>query len=139
MRQLPESVRIQVLFQHEVLRALLGRLVHASERILRGDPATQQLRDAQRTLHDVLEVHLRQEEDVLAPLLRATCGPERRDRMHTNHCRALEALERQRGRPARQSALGSRRLALQMLAAMEAEEHELMGRAPLQEEPPRLH
>ncbi|HET9753113.1 MAG TPA: hemerythrin domain-containing protein [Myxococcales bacterium] len=139
MRQLPESVRIQVLFQHEVLRALLGRLVHASERILRGDPAAQQLRDAQRTLHDVLEVHLRQEEDVLAPLLRATCGPERRDRMHADHCRALRALERQVGRPPRQSASASRRLALRMLAAMEAEERELMGSAPRPEAQMSLH
>ena len=139
MRQLPESVRIQVLFQHEVLRALLGRMVHASERILHGDPAAQQLRDAQRTLHDVLEVHLRQEEDVLAPLLRATCGPERRDRMHADHCSVLRALERQRSRPPRQSATGSRRLALQMLAAMEAEERELMGSAPRPEPQLRVH
>ncbi|HET7786653.1 MAG TPA: hemerythrin domain-containing protein [Myxococcales bacterium] len=130
---------MQVLFQHEVLRALLGRLVHASERILHGDPATQQLRDAQRTLHDVLEVHLRQEEDVLAPLLRATCGPARRDRMHADHCRVLRVLERQRARPPRQSATGSRRLALQMLAAMEAEEHELIGSAPLPEPQLRVH
>jgi hemerythrin-like domain-containing protein len=135
VRQLPESVRIQVLFQHEVLRALLGRLVHASERILRGDPAAQQLRDAQRTLHDVLEVHLRQEEDVLAPLLRAICGAEQRDRMHAEHCRVLESLDRQRSRPPRQSAVGSRRLALQMLAAMEAEERELLVRPPRQEAP----
>jgi iron-sulfur cluster repair protein YtfE (RIC family) len=135
VRPLPESVRIQVLFQHEVLRALLGRLVHASERILHGDPGAQQLRDAQRTLHDVLEVHLRQEEDVLAPLLRATCGPERRDRMHAEHCKVLEALDRQRSRPPRQSAVASRRLALQMLAAMEEEERELMVRPPRAETP----
>ena len=77
MAQLPEFVRRRVLFQHEVLRALLRRLAHAAERTLRGEPAEQDLRDAERTLHDVLEVHVRQEEATLAPLLRARWDPDR--------------------------------------------------------------
>jgi len=120
--QLPEFVRRRVLFQHEVLRALLRRLAHAAERTLRGD-----LRDAERTLHDVLEVHVRQEEATLAPLLRARWDPDRLARLHANHCTALDALQMQRTRAPNESATASQRLVLRMLAAMAAEERDLLG------------
>lgn len=127
MAQLPEFVRRRVLFQHEVLRALLRRLAHAAERTLRGEPAEQDLRDAERTLHDVLEVHVRQEEATLAPLLRARWDPERLARLHANHCTALDALQMQRTRAPNESATASQRLVLRMLAAMAAEERDLLG------------
>jgi Hemerythrin HHE cation binding domain len=124
---LPESVRRQILFQHEVLRALLGRLVDAADRILRGEPAMQDLRDAQRTLHDVLEIHVRQEEEILAPLLRAQWGPERLARMYADHRKALDALQRQRTRKPNEAAAASHPLVLRMLAAMAAEERDMLG------------
>jgi iron-sulfur cluster repair protein YtfE (RIC family) len=127
MPQLPEAIRKQILFQHEVLRALLGRLAAAAERTLRNEAAVQDLRDAQRTLHDVLEVHLRQEEDVLAPLLCAIWPADRLARMHEEHTSALESLRRQRSRKPKQSATASIRLVLGLLARMAAEERELLG------------
>ena len=62
------------------------------------------MRDAERTLHDVLEVHVRQEEATLAPLLRARWDPERLARLHANHCTALDALQMQRTRAPNESA-----------------------------------
>lgn len=124
---LPESARIQLRFQHEVLRALLARLASASERVLRGEPAVQDLRDAQRTLHAVLEMHLRQEEATLASLPGAPADPRLLERVRAQHGLALNALVRQRGRPPRGSAAASARLVPRMLAAMDLEEEQLLG------------
>ena len=127
MAQLPQSVRMRILFQHEVLRALLRRLADAADRTLRGEPAMQDLRDAQRTLHDVLENHVRQEEAILAPVLRAQWGPDGLARMHANHCKVLEALQMQRTRKPNEAAAASGPLVLRMLAAMAAEERDVLG------------
>jgi iron-sulfur cluster repair protein YtfE (RIC family) len=127
MPRLPEPVRRQILFQHEVLRALLGRLAAAAERILRNEPAARELRDAQRTLYDVLEVHLRQEEETLAPILRGVIAPEQLARMHTEHASALESLRRQRSRKPKQSAAASLRLVLELLPRIAEEDRALLG------------
>ena len=126
--RLPESVRRQVLFQHEVLRALLRRLATAAERTLRDESAARDLRDAQRTLHDVLEIHLRQEEEVLAPILRGVLDPQQLARMHAQHASVLEFLRRQRSRKPKQSAAASLRLVLELLARVGEEDRDLLGR-----------
>ena len=127
MAQMPESIHNELHFQREVLRALLDRLARAAERILRGEPAVQELRDAQRTLHEVLEIHLRQEEAMLGPLLRTRWTSERTARLRAEHCSALQALQAERSRGARESAAASRLLVRRMLAAMAAEERDLDG------------
>jgi hemerythrin-like domain-containing protein len=127
MPRIPESVRKQILFQHEVLRALLRRLASAAEEILRGEPAARELRDAQRTLYDVLEVHLRQEEETLAPILRGVLEPDQLARMHAEHAGALESLRRQRSRKPKQSAAASLRLVLELLARIAEEDRDLLG------------
>lgn len=124
---LPESAQNQLRFQHEVLRALLARLASASGRVLRGEPAVQDLRDAQRTLHAVLEMHLRQEEAMLASLPVPPPDPGLLAHLRDEHGKALNALQRQRGRPPRESATASARLVPRMLAAIEGEERHLFN------------
>lgn len=127
MPPLPDSLRQQLHFQHGVLQALLGRLDGASERVLEGDAAVQELRDAQRSLHDVLEVHLRQEEDVLEAIDGADFPPERIAEIHARHGMAVRALERLRQRGPLPSAAASRRLVRALSQSLLAEEAGLQG------------
>lgn len=114
------SPRQQLLFEHEVLRALLTRVADAAQRTLGGEPAVQELRDATRSLQTVLEAHVEQEERVLAPFL-ARDGPDRLHRLRADHRKALETLRRLRTRPADKAAAGCKRLVPHLLDALERE------------------
>ena len=128
------SPRQQLLFEHDVLRALLEQLAETAESVLRGEAAVQQMRDAARSLQAVLDAHVAQEEKVLAPLL-ARRGPGRMQALRSGHRKALETLRRLRTRPAEQAAASSRRLVPHLIAAIEAEAKELLA-APLWRTPP---
>ncbi|MGZ6126480.1 MAG: hemerythrin domain-containing protein [Myxococcales bacterium] len=122
----PRSIRQQLLFEHEVLRALLGRVADAAERTLRGEPAVQDLRDAARSLQAVLEAHVQQEEQALAPLF-ARRSPQWLQDFRADHRRALETLRRLRTRPGDKAAGAAQRLVPHLLAAIEREGRDLLA------------
>lgn len=119
------SVRYQLLFQHEVLRALLGRLADAAERTARGQPAAQDLRDAARSLHAVMEAHVNQEEQLLEPFF-LRHAPRRLGQLRTDHRRGLEMLRKLRARPSAKAAAGYRRLVPVLMAAIERESRDIL-------------
>lgn len=120
------SVRQQLLFEHEVLRALLGRVADAAQRTLRGEPAVEDLRDAARSLQAVLEMHVEQEEHALAPVF-ARRSPRWLQDFRTDHRKALEALRRLRTRPGDKAAAAAQRLVPHLLAAIEREGRDLLA------------
>ena len=120
------SIRQQLLFEHEVLRALLGRLADLAERTRRGEPAVQELRDAARSLCAVLEVHVEQEERALARFF-ARHGPQRLQELRNDHRKALETLRRLRARPPENAAAGCRRLVPVLMAAIEREGRDILA------------
>jgi hypothetical protein len=122
----PRSIREQLLFEHEVLRALLGRVADAAERTLRGEPAVQELRDIARSLQAVLEAHVEQEEQALAPIF-ARRDPRWLQDFRENHRKALETLRRLRSRPGDKAAAACQRLVPHLLAAIEREGRDLLA------------
>jgi hypothetical protein len=123
-----EAVRQRVLGEHAILRVLIERLRQAAVKA-RSDGCTQELRDAGRTLHLVLEAHARVEEDVLGPSLLASGGTRRLEELHEGHLRALAKLQRMQGRGYKRHAALAARLAPHLLAALDLEERELVGTA----------
>jgi iron-sulfur cluster repair protein YtfE (RIC family) len=119
------SVRYQLLFHHEVLRALLGRLADAAERTASGQPAAQDLRDAARSLHAVMEAHVNQEEQLLEPFFRRH-SPKRLAQLRADHRRGLEMLRKLRQRPSSDAAAGYRRLVPVLMAAIERESRDIL-------------
>ena len=118
------SVR-QILFEHDVLRALLSRLGDAAERCAQGKLATQDLRDSARTLDAALEAHVRHEEEVLAPFLEKQGQAARLRQLRDSHQRVLALLRKLRSREPKRSASGSGKLARRILAALDSEDSEL--------------
>jgi len=129
------SIRQQLLFQHEVLRVLLGRVADTAERTLQGEPAVQELRDAARSLYAVLEAHVAQEEQVLAPFF-ARRGLQRMQELRADHRKALETLRRIRTRPPEKAAAACRRLVPHLLAAIEREGRDILGASLWRSRPP---
>lgn len=121
----PDASVQKLLFDHEVLRALLTRLGDAAKRCSQGNVAAQDLRDSARTLHAVLEAHARYEEEVLAPLLEAKGESARFGQLRESHQRVIELLRKVRCRDLKRSASGSGKLARHLLATLDAEETEL--------------
>lgn len=132
-----------------MLRALLGRVAEAAQRTLRGEPAIQDLRDAARSLQAVLETHVEQEEQALAPLF-ARRGARWLEGFRTDHRRTLESLRRLRTRPGDKAASAAQRLVPHLLAAIEREGRDLLApevwrkssghvAAPEGPRPPRSH
>lgn len=117
------SIRHQILFQHEVLHALLGRLAEVAERIVQGKPAAQELRDAARSLYAVMEAHVAQEEQLLAPLL---SSPREKEQLRREHRRGLELLNKLRTRPSGEAAAGYLRVVPLLMAAIERERREIL-------------
>lgn len=123
--RVPDASVQQILFEHEVLRALLSRLGDAAERCSQGKLAAQDLRDSARTLDAVLETHARHEEEVLAPLLEADGQTARLGQLRNSHQRVIELLRKLRRSELKRSASGSATLVRHLLAALDAEDTEL--------------
>jgi hypothetical protein len=121
------SVRHQLLFQHEVLHALLNRVAEAATRTAQGKPAAQELRDAARSLHAVMKAHVEQEERLLAPLL---ARDERRPHRRDDHRHGLETLRTLRALPACEAAASYLRLVPFLADAMEREDREILEGGP---------
>lgn len=119
------SVQHQLLFQHEVLHALLGRLAEAAERTVQGKPAAQELRDAARSLQVVMEAHVDQEELLLGPLL-SRGSPHRLQQLRADHRRGLEMLRKLSTRPPGQAAVEYQRVVPLLVAAIERESREIL-------------
>jgi Hemerythrin HHE cation binding domain len=116
------SLAQRLLFQHAVLRVLLGRLSDAAKRTVKDESAVQDLRDAQRTLQTVLEAHARNEEAVFGPLLECAGDTARLEWVRGGHQRVLTALRAAAALPPRRFAASATRLALLLLSSLAAEE-----------------
>lgn len=123
--QADEASLRQILFEHDVLRALLSKLDDAAHRCAQGKFAAQDLRDSARTLDAALEAHVRHEEEILAPLLEAEGQAARLGPLRDSHRRVIGLLRKLRSREPRCSASGSGKLARHLLAALDAEDAEL--------------
>ena len=123
--RVPDAAVRQILFEHDVLRALLSRLDDAAERCARGKLALQDLRDSARTLDAALEAHVRHEEEILAPVLESQGEEARLGQLRDSHRRVIELLHELRSREPKRSASGSAKLARHILAALDAEDAEL--------------
>jgi len=123
--RIPDASIRQILFEHEVLRALLCRLHDAAARCTQGKLAVQDLRDSARTLDATLEAHVRNEEKVLAPFLEAQGQAARLRQLRDAHRRVIDLLHELRSREPRRSASGSGKLVRRLLAALDSEDVEL--------------
>jgi hypothetical protein len=129
MRIYDEKVRQRVLGEHAILRVLIERLQNAAQGT-RENGFAQELRDAGRTLHLVLEAHARVEEQLLgSPTIAASRGSRWLEGLHEHHGRALAALQRLHGRGSEKYAMMALRLAPHLLAAIDLEDRELCGAA----------
>lgn len=130
------SVVQRLLFEHAVLRILLGRLSDAAKRTAKDESAVQDLRDAQRTLQTVLEAHAHNEEVVFGPGLDKDTA--RLHRLRSGHRRVLQALRTAATSPPRRFASSTKRLALLLLASLAAEERELLEPASVRSNAQRV-
>jgi len=122
------SARHQLLFHHEVLHALLRRLADAAERSAQGKGSAQELRDAARSLHLVMEAHAAREERLLEPVL-SRKSPQRLEELRRGHRRALEMLRALGARPLAEAAAGYRQAVPVLVAAIEREGREILESA----------
>jgi hemerythrin-like domain-containing protein len=123
--RIPDAAIRQILFEHDVLRALLSRLNDAAERCAQGKVAVQDLRDSARTLDAALEAQVRHEEEILAPFLEAQGQAARLRQLRDSHRRVIDLLHKLRSREPKRSASGSGKLARYILAALDTEDTEL--------------
>ncbi len=129
------TARRGILWQHERLRALLGRAQVVAESCLDGQPsAPDAVACAIGDIHSAMEVHLKFEEAVLLPLLRddLPIGPERADRLLEEHLQqraTLAALHREAAAHPDLPLLASKLAALTswLLADMVEEECSLLN------------
>jgi hypothetical protein len=123
-----ETVRQRILREHAILRVLIKRLQKAAQGAT-DDGFAQDLRDAGRTLHLVLEAHAFLEEQLLGPAIVASRGPSLLEDLHEHHARALAGLQRLRGRGIEKYAATALRLVPRLFAALDLEDRELSGGA----------
>jgi hemerythrin-like domain-containing protein len=122
-----EMVRQRILREHAILRVLIERLQRAAQAAATEDGFAQELRDAGRTLHLVLEAHALLEEQSLGPAIVASRGPRLLEEMHEHHARALAELQRLRGRGSENYATTALRFVPHLLTALDLEDRELCG------------
>jgi hypothetical protein len=121
-----ETVRQRILREHAILRVLIERFRKAAHGATE-DGFTQELRDAGRTLHLVLEAHVLLEEQLLGPATEALRGPRLLAELHHHHGRALAGLQRLHERGSEKYATTALRLVPHLLAAVDLEDRELFG------------
>ena len=126
MRICDEEIRQRVLREHAILRVLIERLQNAAQG-RRENGFAQELRDAGRTLHLVLEAHARIEEQLLGRTIAASRGGRWLEGLHDHHGRALAALQRLHGRGSEKYAMTALRLVPHLLAAVDLEDRELFS------------
>jgi hypothetical protein len=126
MRISDEKIRQRVLGEHAILRVLIERLRNAAQGTTE-DGFAQELRDAGRTLHFVLEAHTRLEEELLGRRIAGSRGIRSLEELHEHHGRALAALQRLHGRGSEKYAMTALRLVPHLLAAVDLEDRELFS------------
>ena len=88
------EIRDRVLHDHRELRERLGRVEALSRAAMASASGAQSLRDEARALIDVLERHMRWEDEHLAPALSDAdeWGPERLEHMKRDHAEQRDLL-----------------------------------------------
>jgi hypothetical protein len=124
-----ETVRQRILREHAILRVLIKRLQKAAQGAADDAGFAQDLRDAGRTLHLVLEAHALLEEQLFGPAIVASRRPRLLEDLHEHHARALAGLQRLRGRGIENYAATALRLVPYLFAALDLEDRELSGGA----------